>query len=129
MKLLSAISWLILFVLPLLALYMVFMVVPNEREMGEIQRIFYFHVGSAMVAFTSFFVVMIASIGYLITAKRSWDRMAQATTEVGVLFLTIVVITGPLWAKPVWGVYWVWQDARLIMQVTPPRSRMTSGRS
>jgi heme exporter protein C len=113
-KLLSGLGWLLLLVLPLIALYMVFMVVPNEREMGEVQRIFYFHVGSAMVAFTSFFVVMIASIGYLITAKRSWDRVALATTEVGVLFLTIVVITGPLWAKPVWGVYWVWQDARLI---------------
>jgi heme exporter protein C len=93
---------------------MVFMVVPNEREMGEVQRIFYFHVGSASAAFFSFFVVMVASVAYLIKSNRAWDRLAQASAEFGVILLTIVLTTGPLWAKPVWGVYWVWQDARLI---------------
>jgi heme exporter protein C len=112
--LLGRLGWALGFVLPIAALWMVFMVVPNERTMGEVQRIFYFHVASAMTAFTSFFFVLIGGIGFLATGKKIWDRIALATAELGVVFITIVLITGPLWARPVWGHYWVWQDARLV---------------
>jgi len=113
-KLVEKLWWGVFLVLPLVALYMVFMVVPNEQTMGAVQRIFYFHVGSAATAFVAFFVVMVSAIAFLATRKPIWDRISYATVEVGVAFLTIVIVTGPLWARPVWGRYWVWQDARLV---------------
>ena len=110
----AKLGWALAFVLPIAALYTVFMIVPNEATMGEVQRIFYFHVSSGSVAFFSFFLVLVAGIGYLVTGNMKWDRLALASAELGVVFITIVLITGPLWARPVWGVYWVWQDARLV---------------
>jgi heme exporter protein C len=100
----------------LVALWLVFMVVPTEREMGIVQRIFYFHVGSAWVAFLGFFLVAGASAVYLWNGARRADRLAEATAEVGVLFCTLVLVTGPIWARPVWGVWWTW-DPRLTMTV------------
>lgn len=85
---------------------------PTEQTMGDIQRIFYYHVPSAWTSFAFFFVNFIASIWYLITRKANADALALAAAEVGVVFCTIVLITGPLWAKPVWGIWWTW-DARL----------------
>src|SRR5690242_10996787 len=104
------------FVVMLAALWIVFMVVPTEREMGIVQRIFYFHVSSAWVAFIGFFLVAGASAVYLWNGSRAADRLAQAAAEVGVLFCTLVLITGPLWARPIWGVWWTW-DPRLTMTV------------
>ena len=94
------------------ALYMAFLYAPTERTMGEVQRIFYFHVPSAWIAFLAFFVVCIASIAFLRSGKAHWDRLAACSAEIGVLFISLVLITGPLWAKPVWNVFWTW-DARL----------------
>lgn len=94
------------------ALYMAFLYAPTERTMGDVQRIFYFHVPSAWVAGLAFFIVMLASIAFLVSGKAHWDRLAACSAEIGVLFVTLVLLTGPLWAKPVWGVYWSW-DARL----------------
>jgi heme exporter protein C len=98
------------------ALWLVFMVVPTEREMGIVQRIFYFHVSSAWVAFLGFFLVAGASAVYLWNGSRAADRLAEAAAEVGVLFCTLVLVTGPLWARPIWGVWWTW-DPRLTMTV------------
>jgi heme exporter protein C len=100
----------------LAALWLVFMVVPTEREMGVVQRIFYFHVSSAWVAFIGFFLVAGASGVYLWNGSRAADRLAEAAAEVGVLFCTLVLVTGPIWARPVWGVWWTW-DPRLTMTV------------
>ena len=100
----------------LAALWLVFMVVPTEREMGIVQRIFYFHVSSAWVAFLGFFLVAGASAVYLWNGSRAADRLAEAAAEVGVLFCTLVLVTGPLWARPIWGVWWTW-DPRLTMTV------------
>ena len=94
------------------AIWMVFVYAPDERVMGPVQRIFYFHVPSAIVTFASVFVLAIASIAYLRTRKKSFDRVAVAATEIGLLFCTIVLVTGPIWAKPAWGVWWTW-EARL----------------
>jgi heme exporter protein C len=100
----------------LAALWLVFVVVPTEREMGIVQRIFYFHVSSAWVAFLGFFVVAGASAVYLWNGSRAADRLAEAAGEVGVLFCTLVLVTGPIWARPIWGVWWTW-DPRLTMTV------------
>lgn len=85
---------------------------PTEQTMGEVQRIFYYHVPSAWVAFLCFFVNFLASIWYLVKRSARTDAVALACAEVGVVFCTIVLITGPLWARPVWGIWWTW-DARL----------------
>jgi heme exporter protein C len=90
----------------------IFFVAPGERTMGPIQRIFYFHVPSAWTAFVAFFICFIANIAYLSRRDRKWDWLGVSATEVGLAFCTVVLITGPIWAKPVWGIWWTW-DARL----------------
>ena len=79
---------------------------------GQLQRIFYFHVPSAWVAYLAFALVFIASIAYLRTRNRRWDLLAESSAELGVVFTTLVLVTGPIWARPVWGTWWQW-DARL----------------
>jgi len=79
---------------------------------GDLQRIFYFHVPSAWIAYLAFAIVFISSIAYLRTEARRWDALAHAAAETGVVFCTLVLITGPIWARPVWGTWWQW-DARL----------------
>jgi heme exporter protein C len=85
---------------------------PEEKTMRVLQRIFYFHVPSAWTAFAAFFLVFVANIAYLATRKRKWDWLGVAGAEVGLAFCTIVLVTGPIWAKPAWGIWWTW-DARL----------------
>src|SRR5438093_11247318 len=92
----------------LAALAIVFLVVPTEREMGIVQRIFYFHVASAWVAYLGFFLVAGASAVYLWNGSVGADRLALAAGEVGVLFFTILLITGPIWARPIWGGSCTW---------------------
>ncbi len=94
------------------ALYFVFVFAPPELSMGEIQRIFYFHVASAWIAFFAFFVVFCCSILFLVRQHAVFDMIGNSAAELGILFMTFVLITGPLWAKPVWNTYWTW-DARL----------------
>ena len=91
------------------ALYLVFIYVPTEQTMGAVQRIFYFHVPIAWVAFLAFFIVFIGSIMYLWKRQRRWDFIAGASAEVGIVFTTLVLVTGSIWAKPIWGVWWVWE--------------------
>lgn len=94
------------------ALYFAFLYAPTEQVMGEVQRIFYFHVSSAWISLLSFFFVFVGGILYLWKRKPVYDRFAYAAAELGVLFCTIVLVTGPIWAKPVWNVWWTW-DPRL----------------
>ncbi len=94
------------------ALYMVFLYVPTDRAQGIVQRIFYFHVPLAIVSFTAFGTVALASALFLWKRTRFWDQIAYASSEVGLLYCTLVLITGPIWAKPIWGTWWTW-DARL----------------
>ncbi len=108
----NGILWGLGFALMIAALYMVFVYVPTEKHTGIIQRIFYFHVPVAWVSFLAFFVTFIGSILYLWKRQEKWDAVACASAEVGVVFTTLVLITGPIWAKPVWGIWWTW-DARL----------------
>lgn len=94
------------------ALYLVLVWVPNERTMGIVSRIFYFHVASAWNAFLAFFVVLVGSVMYLWRRSMTWDYLAGASAEVGVLFTSIALGTGVLWSRPVWNVWWTW-DPRL----------------
>jgi len=103
-----------LYLLVVVALYGTFVYAPTERVMGEVQRIFYFHVGAAFNSFAAFFVVFVAGILYLMTREIKWDQLAVASVEVGVLFTTIVLTTGPIWAKPVWNTWFPWGDPRVM---------------
>ena len=85
---------------------------PYESTMGLIQRIFYFHVPAAMVMFLSAFVCGFASIGYLMKRSLRADAIAVAAAELVVVFGLIVLVTGPIWARKAWGVWWEW-DAKL----------------
>lgn len=102
----------VVFVFYLIALWLVFLYAPTEKVMGPIQKIFYFHVPSAISTFLAFFIVFIASIVYLATKSTLWDNIACSSAEIGVFFCTIVLITGPIWAKEAWGIWWTW-EARL----------------
>lgn len=101
-------------VVPLVAasLALAFLYVPMERTMGEVQRIFYFHVPFALSSFFCFAVVLVASLGYLATRRDRWDVVGNAAAEVGFLACTVVLLTGPVWARAAWNVWWTW-DARL----------------
>src|SRR5271165_5490460 len=96
------------------AFYEAIWVAPMERTMGDVQRIFYYHVPSAWTAFILFFVNFFASVAYLIWRSPKADVIALVTAEVGVVFCTVVLVTGPIWARPVWGIWWTW-DLRLTL--------------
>jgi len=85
---------------------------PTEQTMGDVQRIFYYHVPSAWTAFLLFTINFVASVAYLIRRNIKADIIALVTAEVGVVFCTVVLVTGPIWARPVWGIWWTW-DVRL----------------
>jgi heme exporter protein C len=87
---------------------------PLEAKQGAAQKIFYLHVPAAWVAFLAFFLVAVASGVYLWLRDVRLDRFAESSAEVGVVFTTVVLITGPLWARPIWGTFWAWWDVRLV---------------
>ncbi len=85
---------------------------PTERLQGHAQRIFYLHVPLAWIAYLAFFVVFVGSVVYLWRGIVEFDQLARASAEVGLVFTTLVLMTGALWARPIWGTWWTW-DARL----------------
>ena len=95
-----------------ITLYLVFLWVPTEQNLGVSQRIFYFHVPLGWIGMVSIMVVAFASVMHLTTGEDRWDSLAYATAELGVVFATLIIVTGSIWAKPVWGVWWTW-DAKL----------------
>ena len=96
----------------MLALCAMLATIPRELQQGFVQKIFYVHVPVAWVAFLAFGVTGYHGVRYLMTRDLAHDRRAAASAEVGVIFITLVLITGPLWAKPIWGIFWTW-DLRL----------------
>jgi heme exporter protein C len=92
--------------------YAALFIAPDEKTMHAIQRIFYFHLPSWIAMFVAFSVVFVANISYLASHKAKWDALGVAGAEAGVVCCTIGLATGPLWARPVWGIWWTW-DARL----------------
>ena len=82
---------------------------PLNKSQGIFGNIFYIHVPVAWTAFILYFLVMISSILFLVRKNKIWDFRAYALAEIGTIFMALVLITGPIWAKPAWGYYWPWE--------------------
>jgi heme exporter protein C len=108
LKILDAVS----LVLLLVAAYLAIVVAPTERVLGDVQRVFYFHVGTAWVALIGFVFTAALSVVYLVTKNLKWDRIQVAAVEVSVVFFLITIILGSIWARPAWNTWWTW-DPRL----------------
>jgi heme exporter protein C len=93
--------------------FLIFKVAPMEKIMGDVQRIFYLHVALAVSSYLAFTGVFVSSIMYLWKKRLFWDTIAYTCAEIGVLFSTLVLVTGSLWARPIWNVWWAW-DPRLV---------------
>ncbi len=93
---------------------LVIFVAPIEQTQGIVQKLFYVHVVCVPPTYLGFLLTAIGGIGYLRTRRPVWDRLAVAGAEVGVVFCTLILMVGPIWAKPVWGHWWVW-DLRLTL--------------
>jgi len=106
--------------LVMVAIYLALVAAPTANLQSETgrhaQRIIYFHIATAWVGFLAFFVTFIGGVGYLRTQGRKWDILALASAEIGTVFMLGVLISGSIWAKPAWGVWWVW-DERLTISL------------
>ncbi|HLW59697.1 MAG TPA: cytochrome c biogenesis protein CcsA [bacterium] len=101
------------FVTMLCALFGAFVFAQTEQVMGDIQRIFYVHLPLAWISFLAFGHACWAGVQYLRTGRGEWDAVGASAAEIGVLFSTLVIVTGSLWARPVWGAWWTW-DPQLM---------------
>jgi heme exporter protein C len=99
-------------VMLIIATGMVFFYAPMEAVMGQVQRVFYFHVSAGWVGMLGFLVAAIAGIVYLVKADRKWDIVGVSAVEIGMVFALINIITGAIWARPIWNTWWTW-DPRL----------------
>lgn len=97
-------------------LYYILFKLGDEVNQGAVYRIMFFHIPAAIMDFTMYFVAMIASIGFLVTKRFSYDSMAVAAVEVGTMFCALNLITGSIWGREAWGGWWYW-DARLTSQL------------
>ena len=95
-----------------LATALVFLYAPLEAVMGQVQKVFYFHVAAGWVGMLGFLVAAIAGIIYLRSGKRKWDIVGLAAVEIGMVFAFINIVTGAIWARPIWNTWWTW-DPRL----------------
>ncbi len=93
-------------------LYTTLLYAPTEAVQGHAQRIFYLHIGSVLATYLAFFVTFVASIVYLWRRGEVWDLLARCSAEVGLLFTTLLLLSGAIWGKAIWGTWWSW-DARL----------------
>lgn len=96
-----------------LALYMVLFFAPREAVMGDVQRVFYFHVAAGWVGALAFLVAAGSGVIYLLRGERRWDGLALASVEIGVIFTFINIVSGSIWARPIWNTWWTW-DPRLV---------------
>ncbi|MFK7803698.1 MAG: cytochrome c biogenesis protein [Anaerolineae bacterium] len=103
----SLLNWLALSAMIFL-MGMIFIYAPTERTMGHVQKIFYFHVGSAWVASVTFLVALICGILYLRRRSPILDIVAMASVEIGVAFVTMTIVSGSIWGKPAWNTWWIW---------------------
>ena len=99
------------------AIFLIFAYAPTDKMQGIVQKIFYFHVSSAITMFFAFFVVFVASIMYLWKSSDWWDAVALSAAEIGVVFCTLVLITGPIWGRPIWGTWWSWDPTLTLTLV------------
>jgi heme exporter protein C len=94
------------------AAYASFFIAPTDAKQGLIYRILFLHVASAWTGLTAFLICFVANVMYVLRRQPRWDWLGVAAGEVGLAFTTAVLVTGPIWAHPVWGIWWTW-DARL----------------
>lgn len=99
-------------VLMVAATFAVFAYAPTEAVMGPVQKVFYFHVANAWVGMLAFSVAVVAGIAYLVTKKMQWDLVGLGAIEIGLVFMLITIVTGSIWARPIWNTWWTW-DPRL----------------
>ena len=97
-------------------LYYIFLNLNDEVSQGAVYRIMFFHIPAAIMDFMMYFVALVASIAFLVTKKYHWDSMAVAAVEVGTMFCALNLITGSIWGREAWGIWWAW-DARLTSQL------------
>ena len=95
------------------AQYLVFYVVPTERVMGDVQRIFYMHVGSAMASYAMIALLFVGSVTFLATRRQAWDFLAESAASVAFLFCSVVLVTGMIWGHSAWNTWWRWEP-RLV---------------
>src|SRR5258708_2216006 len=93
---------------------MVVFYAPADAVQGVVQKIFYLHVPAAIAAYAAFAIVLVGGLFYLWNESPAADRMARAAAEVGLVFTTVTLVMGSIWAKPIWGTWWVWWDPRLV---------------
>jgi heme exporter protein C len=91
-----------------ISMVVVFFYAPVELTMGNVQRIFYFHVGSAWVASIAFFIALLSGIMYLRKPSRTWDTIAVGSVEIGLVFTTMTIVSGSVWGRPAWNTWWIW---------------------
>src|SRR5271167_3937707 len=108
----SALGAAVVVLLMAAAAYAAFFIAPTDTRQGEIYRIIFLHVPSAWTGLVAFFICFVANIAYVLLRAPQWDWLGVSAAEVGLAFTTVVLITGPIWAHPVWGIWWTW-DARL----------------
>lgn len=108
----TAITGIVSVVTLLIATYMAFIYAPTDAAQGNAQRIFYVHVPMAWLAYLAYVVLLVGSVGYLWKRSQTFDRLARSAAELGFLFTTLVLITGAIWGRPIWGAWWQW-EARL----------------
>lgn len=94
------------------ATYLALVFAPTEAVMGQVQRVFYFHIGTAWVGLLGFVLAAAAGIAYLVTKDMRWDRFEVAAVEVSTVFFFITIVLGSIWARPAWNTWWTW-DPRL----------------
>lgn len=109
----SVLPWLTVLALAA-AMYAVFVWVPNDAFQGLVQRIFYVHMAMWLPTFTAFGIVAVASLMFLWRRQPMWDRLGRSSAELGLLFCTLGLATGSIWARPIWGIWWTW-DPRLTL--------------
>ncbi|HET6443479.1 MAG TPA: cytochrome c biogenesis protein CcsA, partial [candidate division Zixibacteria bacterium] len=103
----NVLNWVVAITL-VISLFMVFFFAPDERTMGNVQRIFYFHVGAAWVAAVTFLIALIAGVSYLRNPTNNKDTIALASVEIGVIFTSMTIVAGSVWGRPAWGTWWIW---------------------
>jgi heme exporter protein C len=108
----NALSALVVVLLLGAAAYASFFIAPTDAKQGLIYRILFLHVASAWTGLTAFFIGFIANLLYVWRRQPKWDWLGLSAIETGLVFTTVVLVTGPIWAHPVWGIWWTW-DARL----------------
>jgi heme exporter protein C len=111
-KQLKILTWLTI-VLVAIGLYLSILYAPREEIMGDVQRVFYFHVAAGWTGALSFLVAALSGVLFLIRRERRWDRVALASVEIGVVFTFINIVSGSIWARPTWNTWWTW-DPRLV---------------